>query len=338
MQPASSTRITDGFMAAMRLGGEKPHQGLPGENPAPNPVREVCKFTVLLGMRGQAELNRAGSCCTGKERDTESGNDYFGARYYASSMGRFMSPDSPGFAHLSNPQAWNLYAYTYNNPVSSVDPDGHDVACSYNITQCAADANTATNGGGRVTTTTTVTHHSLFGIHLWDSSVTKLAISGDEASFRALGQNASRLADLIDNHSFTLDVQYRSYDPVGGSNSIMLSQHVDGAPSVIIDPTRPGGNYDSDATEAGIPQATSAEEFGHEVLGHQWGELINGDNNANGNGVFAPTTRANMRDAITGENAVRKLDPARGQKGIFDHHSYSEAPSDGYTPPDGVKR
>jgi RHS repeat-associated protein len=30
---------------------------------------------------------------TGKERDTESGNDYFGARYYASSMGRFLSPD-----------------------------------------------------------------------------------------------------------------------------------------------------------------------------------------------------------------------------------------------------
>jgi RHS repeat-associated protein len=30
---------------------------------------------------------------TGKERDSESGNDYFEARYYASSMGRFMSPD-----------------------------------------------------------------------------------------------------------------------------------------------------------------------------------------------------------------------------------------------------
>ena len=30
---------------------------------------------------------------TGKERDTESGLDYFGARYYTSSMGRFMSPD-----------------------------------------------------------------------------------------------------------------------------------------------------------------------------------------------------------------------------------------------------
>jgi RHS repeat-associated protein len=30
---------------------------------------------------------------TGKERDAESGLDYFGARYYGSSMGRFMSPD-----------------------------------------------------------------------------------------------------------------------------------------------------------------------------------------------------------------------------------------------------
>lgn len=30
---------------------------------------------------------------TGKERDAESGNDYFGARYYASAMGRFLSPD-----------------------------------------------------------------------------------------------------------------------------------------------------------------------------------------------------------------------------------------------------
>jgi len=30
---------------------------------------------------------------TGKERDSESGLDYFGARYYASNMGRMMSPD-----------------------------------------------------------------------------------------------------------------------------------------------------------------------------------------------------------------------------------------------------
>ena len=62
---------------------------------------------------------------TGKERDTESGLDSFGARYYTSGMGRFTSPDpllSSG--QLSNPQAWNRYTYTLNNPLRIVDPTG----------------------------------------------------------------------------------------------------------------------------------------------------------------------------------------------------------------------
>ncbi len=68
---------------------------------------------------------------TGKERDSESGNDYFGARYYASSMGRFMSPDWSAkeepvpYAKLDNPQTLNLYSYVQNNPLSQVDADGH---------------------------------------------------------------------------------------------------------------------------------------------------------------------------------------------------------------------
>jgi RHS repeat-associated protein len=62
---------------------------------------------------------------TGKERDAESGNDYFGARYYASTMGRWLSPDLP-FADQNpeNPQSWNLYGYVRNNPLSSIDTNG----------------------------------------------------------------------------------------------------------------------------------------------------------------------------------------------------------------------
>jgi len=68
---------------------------------------------------------------TGKERDAESGNDYFGARYYASSMGRFMSPDWAAkeepvpYATFDDPQSLNLYSYVRNNPLSRVDADGH---------------------------------------------------------------------------------------------------------------------------------------------------------------------------------------------------------------------
>jgi RHS repeat-associated protein len=68
---------------------------------------------------------------TGKERDTESGLDYFGARYYGSSMGRFMSadwavkPEDVPYADLMNPQSLNLYSYVNNNPLSKTDKDGH---------------------------------------------------------------------------------------------------------------------------------------------------------------------------------------------------------------------
>jgi len=63
---------------------------------------------------------------TQKERDSESGLDYFGARYYASPQGRFTSAD-PGLIklkHLVNPQKWSRYSYTLNNPLRYFDPDG----------------------------------------------------------------------------------------------------------------------------------------------------------------------------------------------------------------------
>ena len=62
---------------------------------------------------------------TSKERDAETGLDYFGARYMLSAQGRFTSPDAP-FAdqHAADPQSWNMYAYIRNNPLKSIDPNG----------------------------------------------------------------------------------------------------------------------------------------------------------------------------------------------------------------------
>jgi RHS repeat-associated protein len=80
---------------------------------------------------------------TGKERDTESGNDYFDARYFGSSMGRFMSPDwseepdTVPYAEFENPQTLNLYAYGHNNPLLYNDPDGHDVQVCDNNGHCS---------------------------------------------------------------------------------------------------------------------------------------------------------------------------------------------------------
>jgi RHS repeat-associated protein len=56
---------------------------------------------------------------TGKERDEDSGFYYFGARYYAPWIGRWTSCDPNGLGDGAN-----LYAYTRNNPVRLVDPNG----------------------------------------------------------------------------------------------------------------------------------------------------------------------------------------------------------------------
>ena len=70
---------------------------------------------------------------TGKERDAETGYDYFGARYYGSNTGRWMSPDwangasAVPYADFSDPQTLNLYAYVRNNPIANSDPIGHNI-------------------------------------------------------------------------------------------------------------------------------------------------------------------------------------------------------------------
>ena len=95
---------------------------------------------------------------TGKERDAESGNDYFGARYYSSAMGRFMSPDWSAkeepvpYAKLDDPQSLNLYAYVLNNPLTGVDPTGHATCANPpSCTMSTIDAHPAGEKGPTIT-------------------------------------------------------------------------------------------------------------------------------------------------------------------------------------------
>jgi RHS repeat-associated protein len=67
----------------------------------------------------------------GKERDTETGNDDYGARYYTSRFGRWLSADWSSvpvpvpYANLTNPQTLNLYSMVADDPESFADLDGH---------------------------------------------------------------------------------------------------------------------------------------------------------------------------------------------------------------------
>jgi RHS repeat-associated protein len=110
---------------------------------------------------------------TGKERDQETGLDYFGARYYGSALGRFTSPD-PLMAtpmRLLDPQEWNMYAYTRNNPLSITDPTGLDIW----LQGCGEDSSTCKD--------------NYVGTTDKDGNFTRTHLTGDQTGNATLGEN-----------------------------------------------------------------------------------------------------------------------------------------------------
>jgi RHS repeat-associated protein len=98
-------------------------------------------FTPFGGERAYTTTCAQNYKFEGKERDTETQNDDFGARYYSSRLGRWLSSDWSAvpvpvpYANLTNPQTLNLYAMVADDPESFADLDGH------------GDATAAPNGG-----------------------------------------------------------------------------------------------------------------------------------------------------------------------------------------------
>src|SRR6266498_1469718 len=104
--------------------------------------------SASLGYSDDSVRQKFGS----KERDIETGLDFFEARYFSSVQGRFTSPDefaggptelfavvaahNPTFyADILDPQSLNKYAYCLNNPLIFVDPDGHQSRGSDNLSR-----------------------------------------------------------------------------------------------------------------------------------------------------------------------------------------------------------
>lgn len=103
---------------------------------AGHPVSETAYYAFGATRHAQEQVEESFQF-TQKERDRESGLDYFEARYLAAGLGRFatldpkyLSPDalSPSDlgAFLARPMALNLYAYVDNNPIRYNDPTGLD--------------------------------------------------------------------------------------------------------------------------------------------------------------------------------------------------------------------
>ncbi len=176
----------------------------------------------------------------GKERDAESGNDDFGARYYESTLGRWLSADwsndpSPiPFADLTDPQTLNLYAIVGDAPESFTEVDGH---CS--------DRDGAGDGGcdeGAVTTTSE-TYQTI--------APQSQAQNGNQSPVHAIGW-WRRLLDAFS----------QGYGPRNSSEGTAPTQIYGGGPSSATSASRSGAPTLSRAAIGGVALAGGAELAG----------------------------------------------------------------------------
>jgi RHS repeat-associated protein len=89
-------------------------------------------FTPFGGEKAYTNTCAQNYKFEGKERDTETQNDDFGAREFTWRFGRWLSSDwsstpvAVPYANLTNPQTLNLYAMVEDDPESFADLDGHE--------------------------------------------------------------------------------------------------------------------------------------------------------------------------------------------------------------------
>jgi len=123
MQSAQSTPVAPQFIFAMRLRGEKPHQGVRSSNPAPYRVRNRCNLRSALGLRAGCVGNRVRSFCSGEQYDSDLNLYYLRARYMNPVTGRFMSRD-PEDGDPTDPATLQKYLYANGDPTNRMDPSG----------------------------------------------------------------------------------------------------------------------------------------------------------------------------------------------------------------------
>lgn len=211
---------------------------------------------------------------TGKERDAESGLDEFGARYYASNFGRFMTPDwaaratAVPYAVFGDPQSLNLYGYVRNDPVSRVDPDGHGPDTPLpDLSQHAAGAMDLSSAGS-----------------VDDAAATQAQVQADQGHPQAQSNNLPKMsvefsekpgihqnADLRDGKSHTVvgaQLKITLTDSKGNplSGSVKESNKEGGTQNPNAIPLSPQGTFKDwvgpSATKSSLSQVQEAVDSG----------------------------------------------------------------------------
>jgi RHS repeat-associated protein len=274
-------------LAALRLFAEKSHQGHHAPSSTFRPGALLAISNTATAMPVCLYDSGIRSCCSSKERDAETGLDYFGARYFSSAQGRFTSPDEftggggggayevggsrpqqPGplpYADITNPESLNKYAYGLNNPLRYIDPDGHEIALSGNADDKDEEkkriiANASKKGEANLFTTTTDA-----------SGKTTLVLDKDKAAqFKGEHSEGFNLLEGAIKAKPTIIVQLSNFDA--------FTSPLDAKGNVTVNLNRTTSGIDNNSPLRSPDGQRITNPFniiaGHEVLGHAYPKII----------------------------------------------------------------
>ncbi len=197
---------------------------------------------------------------TGKERDSETGLDFFGARYYSGAQGRWTTPDWSAtpqpvpYADLRDPQTLNLYGYVRNNPLKTSDPDGHcEILCASLV------AGTAVVSG------------IVYELHKFHEERKKAQEDADRRTMRAIQSGGSeadyRATDRAEAQTYAkagvlaISQVGTSIEPSSGLYEVAVSLAADKAKSAIIDNVVKTGEQ-RPVVASGVNRPNAATESG----------------------------------------------------------------------------
>jgi RHS repeat-associated protein len=258
-------------------------------------------------LRAVTVENRVRSRCTGKERDTESGLDYFGARYYGNALGRFLTPDWSAkpvtipYADLHDPQTLNLYGYVGNNPLSRRDADGHEVDLTGNAKDKQAEQQRLAANASR-TDKNGVKESSLFKQTTDKNGKTTLTLDKNAAaSYDGKHSAGYNMLNSAIGAKGTISVQM---------TDLISDQTVsDGHGNASVSLTRLEPTYDPNLPMKGVngqvipnpPQIIA----GHEVLGHGLNSILGREH--------GEATAIGVENILRGEQGLplRQPDPTK---------------------------
>jgi RHS repeat-associated protein/prepilin-type processing-associated H-X9-DG protein len=256
---------------------------------------------------------------TGKERDAESGLDYFGARYYASSMGRFMSPDWSAdtdpipYADITNPQTLNLYSYAGNNPLSNTDADGHVYhVCDQNGQNCS-DQSDAQFDQNRQNASANGERYSNGNITFADGSAagsykqTDVDLPGDAASNQAG-------ANMIGNGGMGMIKEFVVQSTIGAVTEGIGQGIGLGVDALRAAQAAKAAEAAADASRAvKFGAGKSATKWANQLLKRGWTQSEIADAVANGESVPA------VNNINPANGATRYISPSSGKSVVVDN-------------------